>query len=71
MKKRYNKVSEDETKRPKYTDGEGLTLSATGWKDWANERGYKSENSMTNKQGKFIIYNPLNNKTIKVLKRSE
>ena len=68
MKKRYNKVTEEETKRPKYTDGT-LTLSAIGWKLWARENGYVSENSTSNRQGKFIIYDPSHNTTIKVLKR--
>jgi len=71
MKRRFNKVTEDETKRPKYADGEDLTLSAIGWKLWASERGYIAENSMTNRQGKFIIYDPISNRTIKVLCRSE
>jgi len=71
MKRRFNKVKEDETKRPKYTDGEGLTLSAVGWRLYARERGLVAENSLNGKFGKFIIYNPFSNRTIKVLRRSE
>ena len=68
MKKRYNKVTEDKTKRPKYTDGE-ITLSAIGWKLWAIKRGLVAENSLSGKFGKFIIYSATSNTTIKVLKR--
>ena len=68
-KQHFNKVTQANAKQQKYTDGEGLVLTTIGWKIFARERGYIAENSMTNQVGKFIIYNPITNRTIKVLQK--
>ena len=58
-------VSQEETKQPKYTDGE-ISLNAHGWRRWAKERGYMFEKDDIRKI--YQIVNPLNCDVVKTLK---
>ena len=71
-KKRYfGRTTIENTKHGLWKDEEGVEKTAILWKAWARERGYLSENLTTNRVGSFIIYDPIHNRTIKVLRRSE
>jgi len=65
--KKKVRITQDNSTRPKYSDGDGMTLSRTLWKHWANANGYKVDGD----NGKdFTIINPIrSNKIIKTLVR--
>ena len=60
-------VSQDETKQPKYTDGE-ISMNAHAWRRWAKERGLVFEKD--NQRKTYKIVNALNRSVIKTLKPS-
>ena len=68
-KQHFSKVTKENARQPKWKDDEGTEMTAIQWKIFARERGCIAENSMTNQVGKFIIYNPITNRTIKVLQK--
>jgi len=68
MKRYFNKVTNKTTKQKIYADEEGTEHTAGGWKKWADLNGYVAENSIQNRSGNFIIYDPLHNRTVKVLR---
>ena len=71
MKRRFNKVTLENSKHSLWKDEEGTERTSLLWDGWAGENGFMAENLTNNRQGKFIIYDPIHNRTIKVLRRSE
>lgn len=71
MKRYFGRTTIENCKHPKWADEEGIKRSAIQWKYWASLNGFVAENLVTNRQGKFIIYDPIHNRTIKVLKKVE
>ena len=70
-KRNFGRTTVENSKHSMWVDEEGTKRTAILWKVWASENGFVAENLTNNVQGKFIIYDAMNNRTIKVLKRSE